>query len=236
VDLVGVVTDGGSTNEASPVRQNLSSAVAELHPISSRVNKFVLSGHPANNIVDFSVRAEADLIIMASHARGGLMRRLLGSVTTDVLRRTSIPVMVTKPHHEAYFLDRVIVALDGTEVGMAAVRHASELARLVDVPLGVLHVIESLSPEETKLTTERIENELTDVSIEYELILETGSPKERLVSFTDAMPGSVLVMGSAGATGFGPNRRNSVATYVIEKSSSPTLVVPPTGYLGAALE
>jgi nucleotide-binding universal stress UspA family protein len=164
------------------------------------------------------------------------MRRLLGSVTAEVLRKSTVPVLVTKPHHSAYFIDRVVVSLDGTEVGAGALAYACELARLANVSLEVLHVAENLGRPEQQSQLARITRELADVPVDFEVVIESGSPQDKLASFADAAPGSILVMGSVGATGYGPNRRGSVASRVIENSNSPTLVVPPTKYLGSVIE
>jgi nucleotide-binding universal stress UspA family protein len=50
--------------------------------------------HPDRAIVSAAKDKKCDLIIMASHGHGGLTRALLGSVTHDVLRHTTIPVLV----------------------------------------------------------------------------------------------------------------------------------------------
>ena len=40
---------------------------------------------------------EADLLVMATHGRGGLQRALLGSTTDKVIRSVQIPVLVRRP-------------------------------------------------------------------------------------------------------------------------------------------
>ncbi len=236
VDLVGVVADLNSRDENSAMRSHLAEASVELHRIAPRVTEIVEYGSSANFIVDHAARTNADLIVMGSHARSRLMRRLLGSVTAEVLRKSTTPVMVTKPHHSAYFIDRVVVSLDGTELGAGALHYACELARLASVSLEVLHVAESLNDLDEQNQLARITAELTDIPVEYEVVIESGTARARLATYIDQIPGSVLVMGSAGATGYGPNRRGSVASRVIENSDSPTLVVPPTKYLGNVIE
>jgi len=54
----------------------------------------------AAGIVHVATRVGADLLVMATHGRGGIRRALLGSVTDKVVRSTDIPVIVTHiPHH-----------------------------------------------------------------------------------------------------------------------------------------
>jgi nucleotide-binding universal stress UspA family protein len=51
---------------------------------------------PAPAIVRVAERRRCDLIVMASHGRGGLQRVVLGSVTEGVLRRTRRPLLVIR--------------------------------------------------------------------------------------------------------------------------------------------
>ncbi len=56
--------------------------------------KGVRIGEPANEIVTYARQNQADLLVMATHARGRLGHTLLGSVAEEVLRVSHIPVMV----------------------------------------------------------------------------------------------------------------------------------------------
>lgn len=42
-------------------------------------------------------KSEADLVVMATHGRGGLQRALLGSTTDKVIRAVHVPVLVRRP-------------------------------------------------------------------------------------------------------------------------------------------
>lgn len=55
--------------------------------------------HPYQAIIDTAVRASCDLIVMASHGRGGLAAVVLGSETTKVLTHSTIPVLVFRAPH-----------------------------------------------------------------------------------------------------------------------------------------
>lgn len=51
-------------------------------------------GDSADEIVHQAKASGADLIVMATHARGGLKRLFIGSVSEDVIRKCGIPVLV----------------------------------------------------------------------------------------------------------------------------------------------
>ena len=78
---------------------------------------------------------EADLVLMASHGRGGLGRWLLGSVANKVARGATIPVMIVGAKaQESEFseitLKNILVPVDGSEVAERAFRKACGLAAI----------------------------------------------------------------------------------------------------------
>jgi nucleotide-binding universal stress UspA family protein len=54
-------------------------------------------------IIETAVRKSCDLIVMASHGRRGISAMVLGSETTKVLTHSTIPVLVVRAPHRAYF-------------------------------------------------------------------------------------------------------------------------------------
>lgn len=56
----------------------------------------VTHASPAAAIVKAARRYRCDLIVMASHGRGGFSRLLLGSETQEVLTRSKVPVLVCR--------------------------------------------------------------------------------------------------------------------------------------------
>jgi nucleotide-binding universal stress UspA family protein len=54
----------------------------------------VEDAQPYQAIIDTAVNRGCDLIVMASHGRGGLSALVLGSVTNKVLAYTKLPVLV----------------------------------------------------------------------------------------------------------------------------------------------
>ena len=53
-----------------------------------------VSEPPHEAIIDVAISNGCDLIVMASHGRGGISALVLGSVTSKVLARTTTPVLV----------------------------------------------------------------------------------------------------------------------------------------------
>jgi universal stress protein A len=57
----------------------------------------VRSGKPAATVVKVEVELTVDLVIMATHGRTGKDRARLGSVTEEVVRRSTRPVLTIRP-------------------------------------------------------------------------------------------------------------------------------------------
>jgi nucleotide-binding universal stress UspA family protein len=72
------------------VQQAIANHAKEQVPIASVVRP----GDPEIEIRTIAREVGADLIILATHGRTGLMRALVGSVTDDVIHHSEIPVLV----------------------------------------------------------------------------------------------------------------------------------------------
>ena len=74
-------------------------ALDELEAYDERevvVEGRMVEGDPTNEILEYAVETDCDVIVMGTHGRGGLDRLLLGSVAERVIRRSHVPV-VTVP-------------------------------------------------------------------------------------------------------------------------------------------
>jgi len=56
--------------------------------------RFTPEGTPTEEIIKTAERWDADLIVMGTHGRTGLLHLLLGSIAEHVLRHSKIPVLV----------------------------------------------------------------------------------------------------------------------------------------------
>jgi nucleotide-binding universal stress UspA family protein len=60
-------------------------------------SRVVIAPHPAEAILGVAGSVDSDLIVMATHGRGGLQRMVLGSVADRVIRGADSPVLVCPP-------------------------------------------------------------------------------------------------------------------------------------------
>jgi nucleotide-binding universal stress UspA family protein len=83
------------------VEEDLETAVNRLRELGARVQGLhvecrLATGNADAEILRVAEEEHGDLIVMATHGLTGVARLLLGSVTEQVVRRSSIPVLTVK--------------------------------------------------------------------------------------------------------------------------------------------
>ncbi len=76
-----------------------------------RVSAEVLRGDPANAIVDYAVKNQVDLIVMATHGRSGIGRWAYGSVAQKVLHGASSPILLVRPPTSPSIAPKIVASL-----------------------------------------------------------------------------------------------------------------------------
>lgn len=75
-----------------------------LHLLKNRfaqgmpVELFMPEGRPTTEILDHADRWSADLIVMGTHGRQGILQLLTGSISAYVKRHSPIPVLIVPTH------------------------------------------------------------------------------------------------------------------------------------------
>jgi nucleotide-binding universal stress UspA family protein len=94
----GAVLESGAEEEL--MTQHLESRVAELEADGIAVTSRVLRDEDvAGALLQDAAENDADMIALATHARGPALRVLLGSVSAAVLKRATVPVLLLRPDH-----------------------------------------------------------------------------------------------------------------------------------------
>ena len=127
----------------------------ELHDLAAELRKSGVAdidvsledGPVPDALHAYAKRNKVDLIVMSSHGRGGIARLSLGSVTDSLIRRTTIPVLVVKPH-PSYVnsqapdaFKRIVVPLDGSSVAEQILPRVVAFAKVEDSALTLLRVV-----------------------------------------------------------------------------------------------
>ena len=84
-------------DEKAKGQEYLKKEAAKLEKSGLTVHTVMLEGSPAEQIIKYAQDNGVDLILMTTHGRSGISRFALGSVTDNVVRSASVPVMVIAP-------------------------------------------------------------------------------------------------------------------------------------------
>jgi nucleotide-binding universal stress UspA family protein len=104
---------------------------------------------PVTQCLSTYVRDQAiDLVVMTTHARGGVSRALLGSVADGLVRHSLAPVLLIRPGNEAaplpatpLALRRVLLPVDGGPAGDRMIEYAVTVAGAPGVEYTLLRVV-----------------------------------------------------------------------------------------------
>jgi nucleotide-binding universal stress UspA family protein len=123
---------------------------ASMAPDTVTLESEVLFGDPAREILRTAEDKDARLILLASHGTSAVGPWLLGHIAAKVLRATKRPVMLIRERapeaalQQRKLLRRILVPLDGSEIGEAALCYAVALARKTAAEIALLEVFEPL--------------------------------------------------------------------------------------------
>jgi nucleotide-binding universal stress UspA family protein len=157
--------------------------IGVLLPYGTHVEERVALGAPAGEIVAVAEDVGASLIIVGSRRRGAVLRALTGSVSENVVRRASCPVVIApvavrrRRRGSGSNADRsVLVGVGSTEQTLAVVKLGRELAAIFDDRLVLVHAQDRSS--QTGLDTTRETQPLPSVVREAH---ESAGPDATLV-------------------------------------------------------
>ncbi|MEU9836454.1 universal stress protein [Streptosporangium sp. NPDC048047] len=191
----------------------------------------LLPGEPRNVLLEAA--REAELLVVGSHGLGGFRGMLLGSIALGVTGRASCPVAVVRdlPAHSR---GEVVVGVDGSPGGAAAVDLAFAEAALRGAPLRAVHVwrrpVAPFPARETAEDERRVLAEALagrgeghpDVKVVEQV--EQGHPVEVLRDLSARA--DLLVVGSRGRGELGGLLLGSVSHSLIHHAACPMIVVP----------
>jgi nucleotide-binding universal stress UspA family protein len=195
----------------------------------------IRTGKPADEIVKLGNRT--DLVVMATHGRGGLKRVLMGSVTEAVVRRLDVPILVTRPGTPIHRWNRLVVALDGSPRGEQILQDVVPLARRlrasVDLVQSVLPPIMMSGlgdtpgvqiAENPRPYLEGVKSRLSSEGVAAAVVVLEGRAGAELLRYLQEQGASLLCMTTHGRTGLARALLGSIADEVIRHAPCPVLL------------
>ena len=126
VVLLRVVERDDKQGDANAYLDQIAASLAQSDVAEQTI---VTVGQPASAIIEQAQSYAADLIVISTHARGGIPRAVLGSVTSAVLAHTTVPMVITRPHSRPVErVNTVLAPLDGAPGSALALASAREVA------------------------------------------------------------------------------------------------------------
>lgn len=107
----------------------------------------LLSGHPKVNILQEVEAEPASLIVMGTKGATAARKLLFGSLTTEIILHSSVPVLAIPEGTRYADFNQVVFATDYSREDLEKVHQAIEFARFFDAQLRVVHVASHESME-----------------------------------------------------------------------------------------
>lgn len=111
---------------------------------------------PAAALAQYVREMGIDLVVIATHGRGGIKRAWLGSVADYLIRNLEVPVLLVRPREGQSAPDRapgvgqILVPLDGSPLAEEALDTAAALARIWGTEVTLLQVVRPVQLPEDK--------------------------------------------------------------------------------------
>jgi nucleotide-binding universal stress UspA family protein len=128
----------------------------------------IREGDPGSEILAEIDEGSYGLVILGPNEAPGLRRYFLGSVTTRVVRRAPISVLVASQARSR--LERILICTGGGGIGELVIREGARLAQAVEAQATLLHVVTPVASMYTGLG--EIEESLSE-------LLQTDTPIAR---------------------------------------------------------
>jgi len=230
------------TSTASPELGNeaLNRARRNWFP-EARATAVVRTGAPADGILRLALEKNIDLIAMSTHARSGIARSLLGSVAAEVVRKSQLPVLLTRPDMPPPLraIRRILVPVEGTVLPadlLQSVKFLTPEARAEIVLLRVLDPVRDPAPLWAPGMTaapspERRLQELADALEEEGFtawpVLRTGVAEDEILAQALAQDVDLIAMSTHGRSGLERILEGSVSEGVLRRSPTAVLLQKP---------
>ena len=197
----------------------------------------LLESDPAEQIGRYANAEQVDLVAMATHARSGLGRVLIGSVTEAVIRRTSRPVLLLGPRADPVppAPRSLILCVDGSPLSEALIPIAAFRAQALQLRVTVVQVVSPrgeravLPPDVSEQAyVERLGRMLRERGVDagWEVLHGAGTAAT-ICAYAREVPGAIVALGTHSREGLSRLALGSVAMAVVQHCVRPVLAFHP---------
>jgi nucleotide-binding universal stress UspA family protein len=220
--------------------------------VEAAVRSKVLVGIPADAIIRYADENDVSLIIMASRGRSMKGPWPLGHIAAKVLRATNRPTLLVRTpvdemaRREHRLVKRILVPLDGSDVGEAALPWAVELAQRLGAEVILYQVVKHvmiLATEGAAMSSEIYEEEekfrraaamaylekigksALEKGLSISYALGSGPPADQIIDYAETNDVDLIAMSTHGRSGISRWVFGSVTDKVLHAGSTGVLTV-----------
>lgn len=211
----------------------------------------VIEGSVVASLEEEIASTDPDLIVMATHGRGGISRAWLGSVADNLVRHIHKPILLIRAREgeaEPFELrtDNIVVTLDGSPLSEAVLKHALAIAESNKSKITLLRVVppayvatefNALIQSDTRLR-ERVDAAhaylngiATQLAVEGFLVdtevVVSAFAAGAILDYAEQNKTDVICMATHGRSGMKRLLLGSVADKVLRGASTPVLLYRP---------
>jgi nucleotide-binding universal stress UspA family protein len=200
--------------------------------------RMIQDGFPSLEILNALQTCKNPLLVMGTHAIGGMDRFVLGSTAEEVLRHASCPVITVGPHVTSEEgigpnFHKVLYATDFSDASLAAAPFAAMLRKSSSASLRVLHVSADPdfvgAPEDQNFDSVRraLDNdgpESTEHATEY-VTLHGKDVSQTITNEAERYPADLLVLGVHRASAYASHLAPKIAFQVIAAAPCAVLTI-----------
>jgi nucleotide-binding universal stress UspA family protein len=256
VILIWVVPDGHTTTEAGKLPEAVTTSEIEAYLAMAAkrfapapVETVVAGGDPAQTILAQISERDVDLVVMATHGRSGIGRWIYGSVADEVMRQSSVPVLLvsaTSPERAwpKGRAPRILVTLDYSQLSEAVLEAAADLAKTIHgelllfsvTPLmvvadgyGQVYLPYDVDQDliDRRHYLEETAAKLRQRGLSVTTRAEFGTPNTLIVDVAREEDVDLIAIATHGSGGVTRVLMGSVATGVVQRATAPVLIVRP---------
>ena len=236
-------------NEAEKLRRSMEGSAANVSTV-------VLTGKPAEQILDYAQQNDINLIIMASHGRSGTMPWSLGSTVNKVVHRAGVPLIIVRVKEELAeaakesLFNCILVPLDGSEGSATILPYVAEITEKLESEVVLLQVVEpgrqvhtigglnyvpyedrdiKSMAERSRGYLETVSSRLADTKATTRCEVRVGSSAREIIKFAREEDCSLIAMSSHGHSRIEEWIHGSVTHHILQASNQSVWLVPSPG-------
>jgi nucleotide-binding universal stress UspA family protein len=233
--MASPATDGTEASQVAEAEAHLA-GVAEAVP-SGSVETVVRTGSPATEIRSVIAERTEPLLVLCSHTRSGLDQLIYGSITGELARTATCPVLVVRGREPSVTeglasLTSVLVPLDQSKLSEQALARALAALGPADLHLHLLHVLEP-PPWTERRSPDQLASLVSAITRGLERIAQPLRAQgyrvttEEIAQSAAAQGAQLIAIATHGEHGVHP-LLGSVAERLLRTAPVPVLLVRPT--------